>query len=75
MKTKGYITVIERYQNNGLVAYSVDRGKTFHATTYDAFKHHAEVTNQSVTVPDTTTEHHENATTTDKPVINKGASK
>lgn len=32
------IEVITRYQRGGLVAYSIDGGKTFHPTTGDAIR-------------------------------------
>lgn len=40
---KDGIVVIERYERGGLVAYSVDEGKTYHPTVRQAFMHKAGV--------------------------------
>jgi hypothetical protein len=37
--TSKSITVVERWQRGGVVAYSIDEGKTFHATVRQAFEH------------------------------------
>jgi predicted lactoylglutathione lyase len=39
-KKKG-IVVIERYERDGLVAYSLDEGKTYHETVEKAKEHYA----------------------------------
>jgi hypothetical protein len=36
------ITIIERFQRGGLVAYSIDEGETYHPTVRQAFEHQAE---------------------------------
>ena len=37
--SKDSITIIERFERGGVVAYSIDEGETYHPTVREAFAH------------------------------------